>query len=111
MLNEQEMKEMIDAAKPGIIEKLKKDIVDGISYEVKNAAAESIRKFVEVWVNEEIIPSLKKSLFESKDGLISVGEKMTGGIVKAVVESLTLATIDKLKNSWTRQAIVKAMFE
>lgn len=75
-MNTEEMNALLDAAKPAIIESLKQELTRGITYDVKQAAMEEVKKTVIAWVTAEVIPEVVKSLVESREGLISVGPKL-----------------------------------
>jgi len=111
MITVEQINEMLEAAKPSIVESFKKEIKDSISWDVKNTASKIVVEETTKWVKENIVPELIKQLVESKDGLISIGIKSSDEIVKILCESLTTALSEKLKDSWRRKEVLGKIFE
>lgn len=104
------MNELLDAAKPGIIESLKNELTRSITYDVKQAAMEEVKKTVVAWVTAEIIPDVVKSLVEYREGLISIGPKVGAAIVDEISKSMILTASENLKQSWNRKVIFEKLF-
>lgn len=111
MITVEQINEMLEAAKPSIIEGFKKEIKDGISWEVKNAAMQIVSTETQKWIKENIIPEIVKELIESKQGLISIGVKLAPKLVDALVVEMTKAFTSKLENSWERNKIFESIFK
>jgi len=109
MLSPEQIQEMLEAAKPSIIESIKADVKQSISWEVKEQCAKQVRVHVEKWVIENIIPEITAALVESKVGLISIGASLGPAIVDTVVQSMTKEIGEKLSKSWERKKIFDAL--
>lgn len=110
MFDEAQIQEMLDAAKPAVIESLKRDLQTQISWDVKNEASRIVKETVVTWVNENIVPEIVAELIESKAGLAEVGRKLAPPLVEAMVKTMTEEAIKNLGQSWTRQEIFKKLF-
>lgn len=111
MITAEQINEMLEAAKPSIIEGFKQEIKQSISWEVKNNAAKIVAEETTKWVKENIIPELIKELVESKNGLISVGAKLAPAMVESLVESMANDFKSKMEKSWDRSRIFEVIFK
>jgi len=111
MITAEQINEMLEAAKPSIIEGFKKEIANNISYEVKSAASKVIVEETTKWVKENIVPEVVKILVESKEGLISVGAKLAHPMVESLVESILKDFKKNLENSYGRNKIMEVLFK
>lgn len=109
MLTPEQINEMLEAAKPSIIESIKADVKQCITWEVKEQCAKQVRTHVEEWVKVNVIPEITASLVESKSGLVSIGAELGPAMVAAVVQSLTKEVSEKLGKSWERKKIFDAL--
>jgi hypothetical protein len=109
MLSNEQIQEMLEAAKPSIIESIKADVKQCISWEVKEQAAKQVRTHVESWIAENVIPEITAALVESKQGLVSIGVALGPAIVDSVVQVLTKEVSEKLGKSWERKKIFEAL--
>lgn len=109
MFDESHVKELLDAAKPAVIESLKRELAQTISYDVKQQAARLINEAVTSWVNENIIPEITARLVESKDGLIALGAKIAPAMVEQLAEGVSKTIADKMKESWGRRELFKTL--
>lgn len=105
------MDQMLSEAMPDIVASFKKQITDGVSWSVLEAARTECSKFVLEWVNVNVLPEIEKSLVESKDGLAAMGAKLGENVVGLLAESLTDQVKDRLSNSWERSKIFESLFK
>lgn len=108
---EEQISKMLEEATPSIVEGFKKELTDSISWDVRNTAAELVKRKTTEWVEENIFPEIEKQLIESKDGLISLAGSFGPEIVEMVTASLILQLKERLEKSWERSKILKAMFD
>lgn len=111
MITNEQISEMLEAAKPSIIEGFKQEIKQSITWEVKQKAASMVAEETAKWVKENIIPEIVKELVESKEGLIGVGAKLAPAMVEGLVASMTEAFKKKMEQSWERKKIFEAIFK
>lgn len=109
MLSAEQIAEMLEAAKPSIIESIKADVKQSISWEVKETCAKEVRTHVEAWIKENVLPEVTAALVESKEGLIAIGVKLGPAVVDAVVIEMTKSVAEKLSKSWERKKIFEAL--
>lgn len=109
-MTEEDIKELLEAAKPSVIESLKKELSDGITYEAKAELGNQIRAHVKKWTQENIIPEITKSLIESKDGMISLGVKIGDAISEELVKGATASIKENMEQSYSRKQIFSALF-
>lgn len=110
MMTQKEVNELLEAAKPKVIESLKEEIAKTITYDVTAAARKAISDHVAEWVAENVIPEVTRQLFESKDGMISVGVKLADNLSDELVKSMTTTVAENLKQSWTRREVLQKLF-
>jgi hypothetical protein len=111
MLTPEQMNDLLEQAKPSIIEGLKQQVFSSFNYTMKEEAAKVIRDHVTVWVKDNIIPEITKQLVESKDGLIKTGLTLAQSLCDLLMESMVKELGKKLQNSWERTKILEAMFK
>lgn len=109
MLSNEQIQEMLEAAKPSIIESIKADVKQCITWEVKEQCAKQVRAHVEGWVTENVIPEITASLVESKEGIVSIGAALGPAIVDSIVQVLTKEVSENLSKSWQRKKIFDAL--
>ena len=110
MITPEQMNEMLEAAKPSIVDGFKKEIAQSITWQVKDRAGELVRKAVEDWIKENIIPEIYKELAESKDSFISIGTALAPLMVEQLTEALANSFKGKMEQSYERRAISTAWF-
>ena len=104
-----EIQEMLEAAKPSVIESLKKQLADSVSYEVKSETCTLIREHVQTWVKENVLPEVTKAMIESKEGMISTGVALAPAMVDEIVKAMTLSISENMKTSWDRKKLFDAL--
>jgi Ni,Fe-hydrogenase III component G len=109
-MTQSEINDLLEAAKPSIIEALKKEITAGISYEAKEVVQKEVQAAVTEWVKENIIPAVVEQLVESKDGIISTAVSLAPMMVDEINKGLISALSEKMKSSWERKKIFDSMF-
>lgn len=114
-MNEQTMKDQVEAALqaslPSIVEGLKKEITQTVSWEVKNQVTKQVVETVKDWVQVEIIPEIHRILTEEKEGLITLAPSIGKEIITSLSVSLQETLTKKLEQSWERQKIFEALFK
>lgn len=109
MFNKEQVQELLDAAKPSVIETIKNDLIRNVSYDVRETAGRLIKEHVETWIKENVLPELSKQLIESKDSLISVGVAAAPQLVQQLATAMTESLAENLKSSWDRKKIFEAL--
>jgi len=109
------MKEQVEvalqAAFPSIVEGLKKELTQTVSWEVKNSVAKQVVETVTAWVQAEIVPEIHRILTEEKAGLIAIAPTLGESIVKQLTVALQEELTKKLEHSWERKMIFEALFK
>jgi hypothetical protein len=101
--------ELLEAAKPSVIESLKRELTQMVSYEVRSEAAKIVQAETVKWVNENIVPAIIAALVEQKDGMISIGTKLGPALVDEITKGMVTTVSEKLKQSWERKKIWEAL--
>lgn len=109
MYSQEQINELLEAAKPSIIEGLKKEIQQTVTYQMQEAAAKAVREHTTQWINENVIPEITAQLVESKDGLISLGAKLAPMLLDSMTESFAGAIKKKMESSWERKKIFESL--
>lgn len=114
-MNEQTTKDQVEAALqaalPSIVEGLKKEITQTVSWEVKNSVTKQVVDTVTSWVQAEIVPEIHRILTEEKEGLISLAPTIGKEVVTQLSTALQEQLTKKLEQSWDRQKIFEALFK
>jgi hypothetical protein len=101
---------LVEQALPSIIEGLKAELKQSLTYEVRSQATQVVAAHVTAWVTENVLPELTAALVESKDGLVALGPVLAEGMVAEMAKSMSAALAAKLTNSWDRKKIFEACF-
>lgn len=109
MFDQSQVQELLDAAKPAVVEQLKRDLTKQLTFDVRETAAKIVRETVDAWIRENVLPTIVAQLVESKDGLAAIGAQLGPAIVSATVEHMTQAIVENLSNSWNRKKIFDAL--
>ncbi len=110
-LTQEQINELLEQAKPSIIEGLKKDVADCISWSTKQEAGKIISQTVSDWVKENIVPEITKSLIEGKDGLVSSGISLAPMMVEALTAGMLADFKKKMESEWERRKVFDALFK
>jgi uncharacterized membrane-anchored protein YjiN (DUF445 family) len=108
-LSQEQIDNIIENAKPDIINSLKTEAVKTITTNFNYAASNLITEAVKKWTAEEVIPEILSSLTESKDGLIQVGVKAGTEIVEEFAKAMTMQIKESMESSWKRQNLIKTL--
>lgn len=110
MLTQDQIQEMLEAAKPSIIESLKKELSQSIGYEVKEELRRQVQKCAQEWITSNVVPEVTRQLIEEKEGLISAALQLAPAMNALLVEAMTKEISERLSQSWNRKKIFEAMF-
>ena len=102
--------ELLELALPSVLEGIKKEMVQTIDWQTKDAAAKLVTTHVSEWITANILPEITKRLVEEKESLISLGTTLGA----ATVEAVSAAMLDQLKKNlegYKRTTIFKALFD
>jgi uncharacterized membrane-anchored protein YjiN (DUF445 family) len=110
MLTQEQVNELLESAKPSIIEGLKRDISNSVTYTMKENAGQVIREHVTEWIKNNVIPEITKQLIEGKEGLIKAGFLLAESTCNMLMESMVKDLGKRLQNDWERKKILEAMF-
>lgn len=109
VFTQEQIQELLDAAKPSVIESIKNDLIRNVTYDVREAAGRLIQEHIQAWIKENVLPELSKQLVESKESLISVGVAAAPQLVQQIATAMTEALAENLKNTWERKKIFEAL--
>lgn len=110
-MKEEEIKELLEAAKPQIVESFKQRVLESADYELRTAVIEEVKSHVIEWVKAEVLPEVQKELVESKDSFISLGVKVAPAMMDELTKAMTTELADKLNDSWKRRKIFEALLQ
>jgi predicted N-formylglutamate amidohydrolase len=109
MYSQEQINDLLEAAKPSIIEGLKKEIKQSITYQMQEAAAKAVREHTTNWITENVIPEITKELVESKEGLVALGAKLAPVLLDSLTESFADTIKKKMESSWERKKVFEAL--
>jgi len=109
MLNQEQINQLLEDAKPDIVNSLKKAVMEDLTREVNRNCVEVFKNHINSWLKENILPEITKTLIESKEGLIKVGVQVTTEINDMLAKSMVAHIKERLEKEWTRGEIFKAL--
>lgn len=109
-LSEDQIAEILEAAKPDVLKGVTADLVSVVTDRVKYDGGDVVGKFVREWVAENVIPEVESALVESKEGLVAVGTTLAASIVQELSTSLCAQVSKNLETPYKRTEIMKALF-
>jgi hypothetical protein len=109
MYSKEQIQELLDAAKPSVIESIKADLIRNVSYDVRETAGRLIQEHVQSWIKENVLPEISRQLVESRESLISVGTAAAPLLVQQLATAMTESLAENLKNSWERKKVFEAL--
>lgn len=89
---------------------VKKVILDGISKQFQWELPQVVTKEVSKFMEEEIVPEIRKQLIADKDLIVEAATKAVQGIAIEVGTSLQKLAAEQLSNSYKVREIGKALF-
>jgi len=110
MLTQDQVNELLEQAKPSIIEGLKREVSSSVTFVMKDEAGRIIREHVTAWIKTNVIPELTSQLVEGKDGLIKAGKLLADAVCEQLVTAMATDLGKKLTNQWERKKILESMF-
>lgn len=90
-----------------IVRGLKDDCKQNLGWEIKDQMQSAARAAFEEHLREEV----KSLVVNNKEALLAELHKAMLGILANIGSALEVAAAEKLKNSWERNKILKAIFE
>ena len=109
------MKERVEQALndslPNIVEALKTEVSNTVSYQVKNEVCNQVTKTVTAWINENLAPEIQAILVQEKEGLLSIVPKISEEITSQLAVAMAKSLSDKLGSSWERKQVLEALFK
>jgi len=110
-LSKEQIEEILNDAKPSIVEGIKNNVVNSMTYDVRESLLQLVKAEVQEFVKTEIIPELQKELIESKQGLVSVAVNFAPVIVEELTKSMAESVKVNLESSWKRKEILTKLFD
>ena len=101
------MAEHEQAIKHTVIEEVKEQIKRDITWELNQQIGAIVKKFL----NEDIAPEIRATLVESKPAILEAVAKSAVVIGQLLTDGLVEDAQKKMKDSYGRRAVVKALFE
>jgi hypothetical protein len=111
MTNEERVQAALEAAMPEILSNLKKEITEGISYQVRNEVTKKVIEVVNDFVSKELAPEISTILLSEKEGILKSVPGIAENIVETLGKALQEKVKDKLSTSYSRNSILKALFD
>lgn len=107
----EDMDELLNAARPGIVESLKEELTKAITWDAKQRVINLVNAHVEEWVKANILPEITNELVAGKDGMIALGKTLGPAIVEHVTKGIALQVAETMKESYKRRQFFEAMFK
>lgn len=109
-LSQEQIAAILKDATPNIIEGLKEEVKKAVQWQLQDTASRLCKTEVEEWMKQEIVPEIRKTLVENKDGLVSLAIAATQEINRALAESMGAELKKKLESQWERKKVFEALF-
>ena len=102
--------EILEQNKSAVREKVKEALLESVGNEFKWELPLALKEIVNEFIKDEIIPEVKKELFENKDQIVesctSIVRAVPAEIGKAMQEKLA----ETLTSSWKLKGVTDALF-
>lgn len=102
------MTDSMDDIKSSLREQVKKNIVDGLYYTVREKVSTEVKLFME---SEEIKKAIADELNAAKPAIVKTIQDASVGIGAKIAESMTESFTKNMGYSYKIASLVKAMFE
>ena len=109
--SDEQIKELLDAARPDVVAGLKQELTKSIEWEAKNSASRVITETVNAFMVEEIVPEIKRRLTEDKEAIIATALVGAPQMAEALAASMLATMKTNLESSWKRGEIFKKLFD
>lgn len=108
---EQRVQEALLASLPDIVESLKKEVKESITWQVKNDVAKNVSASVTEWFKDNMLEEIKTVLFAEKEGLMKTIPLFAEKINEEVANSLIIHMKKKFECSYDRSKILEVLFK
>lgn len=109
-LTPEQIASILEEAKPDIIKGLREEAVRQAHWEMNPVVSKLINDEITAFMTSEIIPEVRASLVEGKEGLLAVAIGAANQIAVGLATALTDDLKKKMEQSYKRQEIFKALF-
>lgn len=111
MFTEEEIAQILEDAKDELRASLIKDMKDRLKSSVEYTLGAEVRKVVEEYVKDEIVPDLKASLIEDKPIILKAAIKSANEVGEILAVALVDDMKEKLGKDYTRRNILNAIWK
>jgi len=109
-MNALEINDLLEAAKPSIIQSLKDELTKSISWDAKAKVINAVNAHIEEWVKKEILPQVAEELVSQKDGIISIAKQIGPKIAEVMTEAMEAELRERLKEPYKRTKFFETLF-
>lgn len=109
-LSEQDIQGIVSDATAKLKADLAANLTQKLDCVVTAEASEAVRKHVQQWVAENVIPDVTAILTEGKASLVNAATKSAEAMCDALAQSMKDTLAKKLEQSWDRKKVFEAMF-
>lgn len=110
-INENTLKEILENIKPDLKVSLQEEFKRSLTRQIQFQFDNHISQFCREWIDENILPELKKQLVESKDGFIKLATDGCNKVIDEMAIGMANTIKEKMNNSYHRSKIFQAMFD
>jgi hypothetical protein len=111
LTNEQKVQVALDAAIPTIVENLKRELIQNISWQVKNDVQKQVTEVVSAWFAENMVQEILTILVDSKLGLLGSIIPFAEQLSQSVTDGLMQSVTANLATTYKRDKIMEALFK
>ena len=108
---EQRVQEALLASLPDIVESLKKEVKESITWQVKNDIAKHVSESVTEWFKDNMLEEIKTVLFAEKEGLMATIPLFAEKITEEFTNNLMSHMKKKFESSYERSRILETLFK
>jgi vacuolar-type H+-ATPase subunit C/Vma6 len=111
-LTPEQVADIFADVKPALMESLKKELAATIEWNAKDSLSRIVSAEVAKWCEENIIPSIRERLADSKEGILAAVIPATESIATELGKALAETLAKNLAaGSYKRSTIFKALFD
>lgn len=111
LTNVQKVQEALDAAIPDIVEALKNELVQGISYQVKQEIQQQVITTVRDWYQADMVEDVRTILVDSKLGMLGSIVPFAEQLQKQLLEGMLTDLTKNLGQTYSRNKIMESLFK
>ena len=103
--------EILEENKEAVKQRVKDAILESVTCRFEWEVPEALNKLVADFMKKEIIPELRKELYESKDEFVDLATEIIRGVPAELGKAMQAKLAETLTDSWKLKKVTSALFD